>query len=184
YTDVDIADFETRLGKIYRRDVHRVQVFYYGGLTDLMAEGLSDRMLIEHRDAQGQDVFISQLGGVRQRMRWRQFILALGLHTAEEMETVGFGLYWAESGRQIYDKGDLSAYWRENSSKGDFLGTPLSYTLIRDPMMRLCHMLIACSIDGRNQVLEVVRFREEAGSGGQFVARLAEHFGLLTKERL
>ncbi|GJS77868.1 hypothetical protein Tco_0727749, partial [Tanacetum coccineum] len=73
YTDVDIADFETRLGKIYRREVHRVLVFDFVGLTDLMAKGLS----------------------------------------AEEIETAGFGLYWAESGRQISDEGDLSAYWRE-----------------------------------------------------------------------
>ncbi|GJX06576.1 hypothetical protein Tco_0194508 [Tanacetum coccineum] len=51
-----------------------------------------------------------QLGGVRHCMSSRQFIFALGLHTAEEMETAGFGLYWAESGRQISDKGDLSAY--------------------------------------------------------------------------
>ncbi|GJU78414.1 hypothetical protein Tco_1275484 [Tanacetum coccineum] len=39
-----------------------------------------------------------QLGGVRHCMSSRQFIFALGLHTAEEMETAGFGLYWAESG--------------------------------------------------------------------------------------
>ncbi|GKE21480.1 hypothetical protein Tco_1432992, partial [Tanacetum coccineum] len=51
--------------------------------------------------------------------------------------------------------------------------------------------LIACSIAGRCQahekVLEIICFREEAGAmifGGQFVARLAEHFGLLTEERL
>ncbi|GKA91878.1 hypothetical protein Tco_0813803 [Tanacetum coccineum] len=54
YTDADIADFETRLARIYRREVHRVQVFDFGELPDLMAEGLSTRMLIEHRDAQGQ----------------------------------------------------------------------------------------------------------------------------------
>ncbi|GJS62997.1 putative reverse transcriptase domain-containing protein [Tanacetum coccineum] len=45
----------------------------------------------------------------------------------------------------------MSAYWREISSEGDFLGTPPSYTLIRDPMLRLCHRLIACSIAGRSQ---------------------------------
>ncbi|GJS42926.1 hypothetical protein Tco_0567969 [Tanacetum coccineum] len=56
YTDVDIANFEERLGKIYGRGVHRVQVFNFGGLTDLMAEGLSSRMLMEHRDTQGQIV--------------------------------------------------------------------------------------------------------------------------------
>ncbi|GKD05451.1 hypothetical protein Tco_0124613, partial [Tanacetum coccineum] len=48
YTEADIADFESRLAMIYRREVHRVQVFDFGGLPDLMAEGLSARMLMEH----------------------------------------------------------------------------------------------------------------------------------------
>ncbi|GKF45434.1 hypothetical protein Tco_0131986 [Tanacetum coccineum] len=38
-----------------------------------------------------------KLGGVRRRMSWREIILALGLHTIEEIQTDGFGLYWAES---------------------------------------------------------------------------------------
>ncbi|GKE64213.1 hypothetical protein Tco_1518374, partial [Tanacetum coccineum] len=116
------------------------KIFDFGGLTDLMAKGLSGRMLMEHRDAQGQGV-------------WRG---SMGLHTAEKIESVGFGAYWAESARQIPDKGDLSAYWREISSVGDFFGTAPSYTFIRDRCL----------------------------GWGQFVARLAEHFGLLTKERL
>ncbi|GKF05623.1 hypothetical protein Tco_0036291, partial [Tanacetum coccineum] len=60
YTNADILDFESRLTRIYRREVHRVQVFDFGGLPDLMAEGLSVRMLMEHRDAQGQSVFTSR----------------------------------------------------------------------------------------------------------------------------
>ncbi|GKE68128.1 hypothetical protein Tco_1526200, partial [Tanacetum coccineum] len=60
YTDADIADFEIRLARIYRREVHRVYVFNFGGLLDLIAEGLSTRMLMEHKDAQGQSVFTSQ----------------------------------------------------------------------------------------------------------------------------
>ncbi|GKC67702.1 hypothetical protein Tco_1100300, partial [Tanacetum coccineum] len=48
-----------------------------------------------------------QLGGVRRRISWREFILALGLHSAKEMQTAGFGLYWAENARRIPDKGDL-----------------------------------------------------------------------------
>ncbi|GJS11484.1 hypothetical protein Tco_0368280 [Tanacetum coccineum] len=125
-----------------------------------MAEGLSGRMLIEHRDAQGQGVFTSrawrrlfeirgplvhelileffstfrfgevvvdldtarallfQLGGVRHHMSWRQFIFALGLHTAKEIETT------------------------------------------RDPMLRLCHKLIACSIAGMSQALEKVTIND------------------------
>ncbi|GJY76638.1 hypothetical protein Tco_0481754 [Tanacetum coccineum] len=151
YTDADILDFESRLTRIYRREVHRVQVFDFGGLPNLMVEGLSARMLIEHRNAQG-----FQLGGVRRRMSWREFILALGLYTVEEMQTVGFGAYWAESARQIPDKGDLRDYWIGILSAEDFLGTSLSYTAIRDLILRLCHRLIACSIAGRSQALEKV----------------------------
>nr|GEW12416.1 integrase, catalytic region, zinc finger, CCHC-type, peptidase aspartic, catalytic [Tanacetum cinerariifolium] len=48
---------------------------------------------------------------------------------------------------------------------------------MRDPMLRLRHRLITCSIAGRSQHGTMI-------SGGQFIARLAEHFGLLSKERL
>ncbi|GKB92741.1 hypothetical protein Tco_0965013 [Tanacetum coccineum] len=133
YTDVDIVYFEARLARIYRRDVHRVQ-----------------------------------LGRVRRHIRRREFILALGLHTAEEMETVRFGAYWAEGARQIPDKGDLRDYWIGISSAGDFLGTTPSYNFIRDSTLRLFHRLITCSIVGRSQapekVLEIVCFEKEAGS--------------------
>ncbi|GKD59259.1 hypothetical protein Tco_1296768, partial [Tanacetum coccineum] len=44
YTVADIADFETRLTKIYKGEVHRVQVFNFGGLPGLIAEGLSTTM--------------------------------------------------------------------------------------------------------------------------------------------
>ncbi|GKE97961.1 hypothetical protein Tco_0021312 [Tanacetum coccineum] len=57
YTEGDIADFETRLARIYRREVHRVQVFNFGGLLDLIAEGLSTKIPMEHMDAQGQSHF-------------------------------------------------------------------------------------------------------------------------------
>ncbi|GJT11836.1 hypothetical protein Tco_0858878 [Tanacetum coccineum] len=104
------------------------------------------------------------LGRVRRRMSWREFILSLGLHTSEEMQTIGFDLYWAESARQIPDKRDLSTYWIGISSMGNFLGTPPSYTLIKDPMLRLYHKLIVCSIAGRSQApKKVVHFREESG---------------------
>ncbi|GJT66016.1 hypothetical protein Tco_1017496 [Tanacetum coccineum] len=101
-----------RLARIYMREVHRVQVLYFGGLPDLMAEGLSARMLMEHRDAQGVSLFTS----------------------------------WAW--RWLFDiRGPLIGI----SSAGDFLGIAPSYTSIRDPILRLCHKLIAYSIDGRSQ---------------------------------
>ncbi|GJY94154.1 hypothetical protein Tco_0510515 [Tanacetum coccineum] len=60
YSDADITDFEARLARIYRREVHRVTVFDFGGLPALMAEGLSARMLMEHRDDQGVSLFTSK----------------------------------------------------------------------------------------------------------------------------
>ncbi|GJU41692.1 hypothetical protein Tco_1194649 [Tanacetum coccineum] len=198
YTKADIEDFEMRLTRIYRREVHRVQVFNFGGLPDFMAEGLSARMLMEQPDDQGVSLFTSrawrrlfdikdllvhklilefystfrfgqaildldtpgalqfQLGGARRRMSWREFILALGLHTDEEMQTAGFDAYWAGSARQIPDKGDLRDYWMGISSAGDFLSTAPSYTGIWDPVLRLYHRLIACSIAERSQALEKV----------------------------
>ncbi|GJV25616.1 hypothetical protein Tco_1378311, partial [Tanacetum coccineum] len=136
YTDVDIVDFEDRLGKIYERGVHRVHVFDFGGLTDLIVEGLSGR--------------------ARRRMSWREFILGIGLHMVEEMESARFSAYWAASTRQVINKGDLCTYWRGISSKGDFLGYAPSYTEIRDLMLRLCHRLIMYSIAGRSQAPEKV----------------------------
>ncbi|GKB63929.1 hypothetical protein Tco_0920115, partial [Tanacetum coccineum] len=46
YTDVDITDFEGRLGKIYDKGVHRMLVLDFEGLAAEMAKGLSTRMLI------------------------------------------------------------------------------------------------------------------------------------------
>ncbi|GJR22651.1 hypothetical protein Tco_0971178 [Tanacetum coccineum] len=48
YSDADITDFEARLARIHRREVHRVHVFDFRGLPDLMVEGLSAKMLMEH----------------------------------------------------------------------------------------------------------------------------------------
>ncbi|GJY10344.1 hypothetical protein Tco_0378529 [Tanacetum coccineum] len=145
YSDADITDFDARLARIHRREVHRVPVFNFGGLPDFMAEGLTTRMLMEHRDDQG------------------------------------------VSARQIPDKGDQRDYWIGISSAGYFLGTAQSYTVIWDPILRLCHRLIACSIAGRTRYLRLFaagRKSEAHISGGQFMARLAEHFGLLTAEIL
>ncbi|GKA59885.1 hypothetical protein Tco_0759198 [Tanacetum coccineum] len=220
YTDADIVDFETRLARIYIREVHRVHVFDFGGLPDLLAERLSAMMLMEHRDAQGVSVFTSrawrQLFYIRGPLEHELILEFFRLHAAEEMETIGFGAYVDDSARQIPNKGDLKDYWIRISSAGDFLGTTLSYTSIRDLILRLCHRLIACSIAGRSQApkkvtvtdlfflrgmdvgsvnvpyllaryLRLFAARRKSGaliSRGQFVARLAEHFGLLRKERL
>ncbi|GKD69880.1 hypothetical protein Tco_1323970 [Tanacetum coccineum] len=102
------------------------------------------------------DTLCFQLGRARRRMTWRQFILALGLHTSDEMANDGFEAYWLGSERVIPDKGDLRDYWIEISSDMDFLGPTPSYVYIRDPVRKLCHRMISCSISGRGQAPEKV----------------------------
>ncbi|GJT55992.1 hypothetical protein Tco_0991046 [Tanacetum coccineum] len=175
YSDVDITDFEARLARIYRREVHRVLVFDFGGLPDLMAEGLSARMLMEHWDDQGVSLFTSGPGG--------GFLILEALSVGWSQEA--YELERADNARHIPDKEDLRDYWLGISSARDFLGITPSYTMIRDPILRLCHRLIACSIAGRYLRFFTVRRKSEAHiSRRQFVARLAEHFGLLTTEIL
>nr|GEW91311.1 hypothetical protein [Tanacetum cinerariifolium] len=50
-----VLEFGFLINGVSMREVHRVKVFDFGGLSGLMAEGLSARMLMEHRDAQGQE---------------------------------------------------------------------------------------------------------------------------------
>nr|GEW67804.1 hypothetical protein [Tanacetum cinerariifolium] len=57
YTDADIMDFEMRLGKIYSREVHQVLVLDFESLPIEISKGLTGRMLMDRRDAQGQSVF-------------------------------------------------------------------------------------------------------------------------------
>ncbi|GJY88161.1 hypothetical protein Tco_0502789 [Tanacetum coccineum] len=179
YTDADIADFEERLERIYGREIHRVQVVDFLGMPELMRDGLFARMVMEHRD---------DAGGDRRRLSWRQFILALGLHTREEMESPGFARFLG-----------ISPFLHFDQRSG----------------IRLFHRIMAHSIAGRSQAPEKVIVTDlfylrgmdvgsvnvpyllaryllfAAGrksgayiSGGQFVALLAEHFGLLTMEIL
>ncbi|GKA20250.1 hypothetical protein Tco_0700239 [Tanacetum coccineum] len=143
----------------------------YQGLTLDIRQDLAERMRMVYTGDDGQEEFMLeffstcrigdemgldvagtlcfQLGGARRSMTWRQFILALGLHTAEEMAKDGFGAYWLGSERLIPDKGDLSDYWVEISSGRDFLSDAPSYTYIRDLVRRLCHRLISYNISGR-----------------------------------
>nr|GEW50738.1 hypothetical protein [Tanacetum cinerariifolium] len=102
---------------------------------------------------------------------------------ADEIETVGFGLYWAESARQISDKGDLSAYWRGIFSKRDFLGAPPSYTHIRYLVLRLCHRLIVCSIAGRSQAPKKVTVTNLFYLRGMDLARYLRMFASRRKRR-
>ncbi|GJU95505.1 hypothetical protein Tco_1320261 [Tanacetum coccineum] len=113
YTNADITDFKERLERIYSREIHRVQVVDFQRMPELIRDCFFARIVMEHHDEVGVVVFTSRawgrlfdtrgplLGGARRQLSWRQFILALGLHTEEEMESPGFARYWSESERMI-----------------------------------------------------------------------------------
>ncbi|GJS64646.1 hypothetical protein Tco_0679210 [Tanacetum coccineum] len=149
-TDADITDFEERLERIYTQEIHRVQVVDFQGMPELMRDGLFPRMAMEHHD---DDVLV----------RWSQetFELeavysGLGITLQGGDGVPRFCWYWSDSERMIPGKGYLHDYWRGISTDGDFLGPPPSYTLIRDLMLRLFHMMMAYNIAGRSQAPEKV----------------------------
>ncbi|GKB69409.1 hypothetical protein Tco_0930821 [Tanacetum coccineum] len=70
-------------------------------------------------------------------------------------------------------------------------GPAPSYVYIRDPVRRLCHRMISCSISGRGQAPKKYLFRHAEGrksgakmSEGHFLGRLTDHFGLVNDEGL
>ncbi|GJZ05619.1 hypothetical protein Tco_0539412 [Tanacetum coccineum] len=172
YTDADIADFEERLERIYGRKIHRVQVVDFLGMPELMRDGLFARMVMEHRDDAGVVVFTSRA--------WGRLFDTRGPLVEPGDDGAGGNLFWPWDyipGRRWIPSVLL-----------DFLGPPPSYTLIRDPVLRLCHRMMAHSIAGRSQAPEKVTvtdlFYLRGLDVGSFVARLAEHFRLLTVEIL
>ncbi|GJW27367.1 hypothetical protein Tco_0041178 [Tanacetum coccineum] len=182
YTDADIVDFETRLARIYMREVYRVQ-----GV--ILFTSRAWRRLFDIRGPLVHELILEFFS----TFRFGEAILDLDTPGALQFQLGGARRRLSWSARQILDKGDLRDYWIGISSAGYFLGTTPSYTSIRDPILMLCHRLIACSIAGRSQAPEkpmylrlfiAGRKSEALISGGQFVAQLAKHFGLLTEKRL
>ncbi|GKC71756.1 hypothetical protein Tco_1117639 [Tanacetum coccineum] len=105
YTMDIVHDFEKILEMIFRRQVYRVHTLDFEGLTLDMRQDLAERLRMVYTRDDRQEIFVSHawrrlfeiraplLGGARRSMTWRHFILALGLHTAEEMIEGGFKAY-------------------------------------------------------------------------------------------
>ncbi|GJZ24875.1 hypothetical protein Tco_0562334, partial [Tanacetum coccineum] len=101
YTEGIVHSYEQRLETIWSMTVNRVHVLDFEGLTPRMRQDLAVRLrMVYTREGQqvmsdtemGLDVVDTLcflLGGIRRRMTWRQFILALGLHTDPEMAEAG-----------------------------------------------------------------------------------------------
>nr|GEY70565.1 hypothetical protein [Tanacetum cinerariifolium] len=175
YANEIVHDFKQRLKTIFDGQVNRVHILDFKGLTP-------DARVGSNMELDVANTLCFQLGGSRCNMTWRQFILDLGLHTAEEMVEDRFGAYWLGSERVIPDKGDLSDYWVEISSGRDFLRGAPSYIYIKVLVRRLCHRLISYSIFRRGQAPKKVSGARL--SRGHFIRRLAYYFGLVSDDGL
>ncbi|GJR01856.1 hypothetical protein Tco_0524840 [Tanacetum coccineum] len=128
------------------------------------------------------DTLCFQLGRARRRMTWRQFILALGIHTSEEMAEDGFEEYWLGSERVIIDKGDLRDYWIEISGQAPKKVTGIDLFYLRSMDQGTVNV---------PYLLAQYLFRHAKGKksgakvfGGYFIGRLTAHFGLVSDEGL
>nr|GEU60997.1 retrovirus-related Pol polyprotein from transposon TNT 1-94 [Tanacetum cinerariifolium] len=190
YTEKIVHDFEQKLETIFERQVNRVHILDFEGLSPDMRQDLAERLRMVYTGDDGQEIFMShtwrrissemrldatntlcfQLRGARRSMTWRQFILALGLNTTKETVEDGFEAYWLGSERVIPNKGDLSGYWIEISSDMDFVIRSLLYLHQRSAQYLFRHG------DGRKSNARLLR--------GDFIGRLAHHFGLVSDDEL
>ncbi|GJU86001.1 putative ribonuclease H-like domain-containing protein [Tanacetum coccineum] len=172
YTDSDIADFESRLERIYTREIRRVKVVDFQGMPKLLRDDLFAKIAMEHRDEAGVVVFTSQAWG---RLFGTRGPLICEL-ILEFLSTLRFGEEMIEL-EAVYS--GLGITHREEMESLGFA---------RDPVLRLCHRMMAHSIAGRSQASEKVTVTDLLYLRGldvrSFIARLARHFGLLVAEIL
>ncbi|GKA26544.1 hypothetical protein Tco_0712653 [Tanacetum coccineum] len=173
YTKEIVHDFEQRLEMIFNRQVNRVHILDFEGLTPDMRQDLAERMRMVYTGDNGQEVFVShawrRLFGIRVPLV-QEFLL-------EFFSTCRIG---DEMGLDVAGDDGFGAYW-------DFLRGAPSYTYIRDPVRRLCHRLIFYSISGRGRHLKRYakgRKSDARLSGGHFIRRLAQYFGLVSDDGL
>ncbi|GKB00192.1 hypothetical protein Tco_0828185, partial [Tanacetum coccineum] len=210
YSDADTADFEERLERIYDQEIHRVQVVDFLGMPELMRDVLFARMRMEHRD----DVDVVLGGARRRlSWRQFILVLGLHIEEMEspsfarywsESERMILGKgdlhnYW----RDISTDGDFlgppASYTLIRDLVLRLCHQMMAHSIARRSQapekVTLTDLFYLRGIDvgSFNIPYLLARYlrRFAAGrksgahiSGGQFVARLAEHFGLLTAEIL
>ncbi|GJT34420.1 hypothetical protein Tco_0924839 [Tanacetum coccineum] len=126
-------------------------------MTEEMGVDIDARLSMRHRAAEGLVVFTSHA--------WRRLYdikgplvreLMLEFFSTCRFDDMVLDLVTNGVLRTVTSKGDLRGYWEEISSFGDFFTTVPSYLLIRDPLRRLYHCLIAHTIARRGHALEKV----------------------------
>ncbi|GJU50767.1 hypothetical protein Tco_1220322 [Tanacetum coccineum] len=173
YTEEIVHDFEQRLETIFGRQVNRVHILDFKGLTPDMRQDLVERLRMVYTGDDGHEVFVShawrRLFGIQAPLV-QEFILEffstyrigdeMGLDAAGTLCFQLGGARRSMTWRQfILDLGlhtteemaedGFRAYWK-------FLRGAPSYTYIIDLVQILCHRLILYNISGRGQTPEKV----------------------------
>ncbi|GJX90915.1 hypothetical protein Tco_0344241 [Tanacetum coccineum] len=127
---------------------------YFDDLTPDMRHDLAVRLRMVYTGGDGQQEF----------MTWRQFILALVLHTEQEMAEAGFRAYWAGSDRALEKVTGVDLLYLRSMDRG----TANVPHLLAQYLFR--------HAEGRKSGARL--------SGGHFIGHLAIHFGLVSDEGL
>ncbi|GJX20634.1 hypothetical protein Tco_0223311 [Tanacetum coccineum] len=185
YTEEIVHNFEQRIETIFGRQVNRLHILDFKGLTLDMWQDLAERMRMVYTGDDGQEEFLLEFFSTY------RIGDEMGLDVAGtlcfQLGEDRFRAYWLGSERLVFDKGDLSDNWIEISSSMEFLRGAPSYTYIRDPVRGLCHRLISYNISGRGRHLKRHTEGRKSGArlfGGHFIGRLAHHFGLVSDDGL
>ncbi|GJZ10597.1 hypothetical protein Tco_0545356 [Tanacetum coccineum] len=120
YTDEIIYNFKERLDRIFKREVNRVQVLDFEELTDEMGKAVTNRLRMDHTNAQGHIVFTSHAwrrlfkirGPLVHKLMLKFFSTCRISDTVLELDI--------DSLREIASKDDLRDYWSRIASYGDF----------------------------------------------------------------
>nr|GEX21673.1 hypothetical protein [Tanacetum cinerariifolium] len=170
-----LYDFKQRLETIFDRQVNRVHILDFEGLTLDIRQDLAERMRMVYTGEDGQES-----------------ILALGVHTVEKMAEDGFGAYWD------FLRGAPSyTYIRDLVRR--LCHRLISYSILRrgqaPEKVTATDLFYLCSMDrGAANIpylLAKYFFKKAEGrkssdrlSGGHFIRRLAHHFGMVSDDRL
>ncbi|GKC94325.1 hypothetical protein Tco_1159767, partial [Tanacetum coccineum] len=189
YDEGIVQNYKQRLETIWGRSVNQIHVLNFTGLTKGMRQTLGDRLSMIYTGDDRQALFTSHAWRRLFEIRGplvREFIVEF-LSTCR-MSDMEMGLDGSE--RVIPEKRDLRDYKIEISSDRDFLGPASFYVFIRDPVRRLCHRMIDCSISSRGPAPKKYLFRHAEGrksgarlSVGYFIGRLAA-LGLVSDQGL
>ncbi|GKE52033.1 hypothetical protein Tco_1487189 [Tanacetum coccineum] len=144
---------------IFDRQVNRVHILDFEGLTPDMRQDLAERLRMVYTRDDGQE-----LGGARHSMTWRQLILALGLHTTKDMAEDEFGAYWLGSERVPKKVTATDLFYVRSMDQG-----------VANVLYLLAQYLFRHA-EGRKSSARLF--------GGHFIGRLAHHFGLVSDDGL